>query len=92
MAFAIVSACGTILELVIYILAIVEEQSCDLPYSYSHNCSNYRSSQIPIALFVPLVVLSIAQFGISITVIIYCRKYGCSWRCCGEANGVRHVS
>ena len=91
MAFAIVSACGTILELVIYFLASMEVQSCDLPYSYSHNCSIYRSLT-GTAMFVSLVVLSITQFGISLTVIMCCWKYGCSWRCCGEANGVRHVS
>ena len=36
MSFAIVSTCATISEVVIYFLAVLKVQSCDLSYSYSH--------------------------------------------------------
>ena len=91
MAFAIVSTCAVILELVIYCLAILDARGCDLSYPYIVYCSNYSSST-GIAIFVSLVALSFAQFGIAVAVITYCCKYGCSLCCYGEARGVRHFS
>jgi len=88
MAFAIVSTLLMVIDLAFYGIAVGEMQNyvCDPNYYYP-NCY-YTTNSTGVAIYSCLLVLSVAELGISIAVAILCCKYGCSGCCDGETRGM----
>jgi len=88
MAFAIVSTLLMVIDLAFYAIAVGEMRNYDCgPNYYYPNC-NYTTNSTGVAIYSCLLALSVAEFGISVAVTIFCCKYGCSGCYDGETRGM----
>ena len=90
MAFAFVSACIMLVDIIIYSVAVRKQYSyytCDDPY-LAITCY-YTTNSTGVAIYSCLLALSGVEVFIAVAVVICCRKHGCFGCCDVETRGVR---
>ena len=92
MSFAIASSCITLIDIYIYCFAVRSYHNYRYTcHSFYHDC-HYKNDATGIALFSVLLVLSLVEFIIALSVAIYCCKYGCSGCCFYGTQWVRFTT